>query len=196
MLQKIIAFIKRRWTWLGNLLAGHRENIVPTAPTKIETPTPPTAIREPEFNKLAAAVLPEYRQSKSLFTFRERVFFQALLEDVGSQYAVFAKVRLGDIIWLANEPENRKYHINQLLCKHFDFLLCEKGMYKPLLAIELDDSSHDKYEHHERDEFKDKVCEDIGLKLWRPRVQQDYPKDFIAAQVRSLIQGTAAKQPT
>jgi len=145
---------------------------------------------------LAAAVPPEYRQSKSLFTFRERVFFQALLEDVGSQYAVFAKVRLGDIIWLANEPENRKHHINQLLCKHFDFLLCERGTYKPLLVIELDDSSHDKYEHHERDEFKGKVCEDIGLRLWRPRVQQTYPKGFIGEQVRIQIQGTAAKQPT
>ena len=195
MLQKITAFIKRGLTRFVNWLAGRGESIVPTAPAKIETPTPPAAIREPEL-ELAAAVLPEYRRSKSLFTFREREFFKALLEDVGSQYAVFAKVRLGDIIWLANEPENRKYHINQLLCKHFDFLLCEKGTYKPLLVIELDDSSHDKYEHHERDEFKDKVCEDIGLKLWRPRVQQDYPKDFIAAQVRSLIQGTAAKQPT
>ena len=129
-----------------------------------------------------------------IYFFRERTFFRALLEDVGSRYAVFAKVRLGDIIWLANEPENRKYHNNQLQCKHFDFLLCEKGTYKPLLVIELDDSSHDKYEHRERDEFKDKVCADIGLQLWRPRVQQTYAKGFIAEQVRSRIQVTAAKQ--
>lgn len=190
MLQKIITLIKGFWNWL----AGREEKVAPTAPTKVEPSISPTAIREPEL-ELAAAVQPEYRRSKSLFTFREREFFKALLEDVGSQYAVFAKVRLGDIIWLANEPENRKYHINQLLCKHFDFLLCEKGTYKPLLVIELDDSSHDKYEHHERDEFKGKVCEAIGLKLWRLQVQQDYRKGFIAEQVRSLIQGTAAKQP-
>ncbi len=194
MLKKIFAFFQQLWTRFRGWPAGRGESIVPTAPTKTETPTPPAAIREPEL-ELAAAVLPEYRRSKSLFTFREREFFQSLLEDVGSQYAVFAKVRLGDIIWLANEPENRKYHINQLLCKHFDFLLCEKGTYKPLLVIELDDSSHDKYEHHERDEFKSKVCEDIGLKLWRLPVQQNYRKGFIAEQVRSLIQGTAAKQP-
>ncbi len=190
MYQKIIAFIKQILNWLW----GRKESVAPPTPTEVVPSTPPTAIREPELG-LAAAVPPEYRQSKSLFTFRERVFFQALLEDVGGQYAVFAKVRLGDIIWLANEPENRKYHINQLLCKHFDFLLCEKGTYKPLLVIELDDSSHDKYEHHERDEFKDKVCEDIGLKLWRPRVQQEYSKGFIAEQVRSQIQRAAAKQP-
>jgi hypothetical protein len=194
MLQRIIACIKRGWAQLRNWLAGRGESVVPTASAKIETPSPPIAAREPEMG-LSADVPPVYRQSKSLFTFRERVFFQALLEDVGSQYAVFAKVRLADIIWLANEPENRKHHINQLLCKHFDFLLCEKGTYKPVLVIELDDSSHDKYEHHERDEFKGKVCEDIGLRLWRPRVQQEYPKGSIAGQVRGQIQGSATQRP-
>ncbi len=144
---------------------------------------------------MGAAVPPEYRLSKSLFTYRERVFFKALLEDIGGQYAVFAKVRLADVIWLANEPENRKYHSNQLHCKHFDFLLCEKGTYKPLLVIELDDSSHDKYEHRERDEFKDQVCADIGLRIWRHRVQQAYPKNFIGERVCHHIQSPAKPPP-
>ena len=93
MWQQIITLIKGFWNWL----AGREEKVAPTAPTKVEPSISPTAIREPEL-ELAAAVLPEYRRSKSLFTFREREFFKALLEDVGSQYAVFAKVRLGDII--------------------------------------------------------------------------------------------------
>jgi len=76
MLQEIIALIKRVWTRFANWLAGREEGVAPTAPTKIEPPTPPPAIREPELG-LGAAVPPEYRQSKSLFTFRERVFFQA-----------------------------------------------------------------------------------------------------------------------
>ncbi len=189
MWQKIITIIKQWWTRLRK----HRAGVAPTAP-KAETPTPPIAIGEPELG-LAAAVPPEYRQRESLFTYRERAFFKALIEDVGGQYSVFAKVRLADILWLANEPENRKYHSNQLHCKHFDFLLCEKGTYKPLLVIELDDSSHDKYEHRERDEFKDKVCAETRLKLWRPRVQQTYPKGFIAEQVRRQIQGTVVEQP-
>ncbi len=85
MWQQIIRLIKRLW----NRLAGHEERVAPTAPPKVEPSIPPTAIREPELG-LAAAVPPEYRQSKSLFTVRERVFFQALLEDVGSQYSVQA----------------------------------------------------------------------------------------------------------
>lgn len=99
---------------------------------------------------------------------------------------------MGDIFKLANEPENRKFHSNQLQCKHFDFLVCDKGSYKPLLAIELDDSSHDKYDHRERDEFKEQVCNEAGLKLWRLRVQQTYPKGYIGERVRNTIREKAA----
>ena len=191
MLQKIVLLIKRlcEFAKRGWKFLWGEETVAPTVPPKTGVPPHPPAVREPELG-MGAAVPPEYRLSKSLFTHPESVFFKTLLEDVGGQYVVFAKVRLADVIWLANEPENRKYHSNQLHCKHFDFLLCEKGTYKPLLVVELDDSSHDKYEHYERDEFKNQVCADIGLKMWRPRVQQAYPKGFIAEHVRRLIQSS------
>jgi hypothetical protein len=93
-------FFKQIW----NLFSGRKEVVTP--PPEIAPPTPPTAIREPEMG-LGAAVPPEYRQRESLFTYRERAFFKALLEDVGSQYAVFAKVRLADVIWLEPIPKIR-----------------------------------------------------------------------------------------
>ncbi len=191
MWQRIVSPIKRLWEFakrFWKFLWGE-ETVAPTVPPKSEVFPPPLAVREPELG-IGAAAPPEYRLSKSLFTRPEMFFFNKLLEDVGGQYVVFAKVRLADVIWLANEPENRKYHNNQLHCKHFDFLLCEKGTYKPLLVVELDDSSHDKYEHYERDEFKNQVCADIGLKMWRPRVQQAYPKGFIAEHIHRLIQSS------
>ncbi len=85
MLQKIIAVIKQLLIWLRR----RKDPVVPIAP-KVETPTPQAAISEPEL-ELGAAVPPEYRQRDSLFTYRERVFFRALIEDVGNQFVVFAK---------------------------------------------------------------------------------------------------------
>ncbi len=85
MLQKIIAVIKRLWISLWR----RKETIAPTA-HQVETPTPQVAISQPEL-ELGAAVPPEYRQRDSLFTYRERVFFKALIEDVGNQFVVFAK---------------------------------------------------------------------------------------------------------
>ncbi|MEP7199644.1 MAG: DUF2726 domain-containing protein [Chloroflexota bacterium] len=179
--------------WLS--LFGRKESIAPSKPadsqttahTKGETAPTPPKITEPEF-ELASSEPPKYKQWDSVFTYRERVFFKALLEDVGDQFQIFAKVRMGDIFKLANEPENRKFHNNQLQCKHLDFLVCDKGSYKSLLAIELDDSSHDKYDNRDRDEFKERVCKEAGLKLWRLRVQQTYPNGYIGEQVRSAIQ--------
>lgn len=186
MWQRFIELVKRFWHWL----TGQKESAMPTAPATVETP--PTAIRKPELG-LASGEPPKYQQRDSVFTYRERVFFKALIEDIGGQYVVFAKVRMGDILFLANESENRKYHSNQIQCKHLDFVLCQRGTYKPLLAIELDDSSHDKYEHHERDEFKEKVCADTGLKLWRVRVKPMYPKGYIAKRVRCKMEGQEGK---
>lgn len=197
MLQRLLEFIRRLVRRLISRLFGREEVIKPrkpveppTTPTTVEIPT--RAITEPELG-LASAEPPQYRRRESVLTYRERMFFKALTDDVGDRYQIFAKVRLGDIFWLANEPENRKFHNNQLQCKHFDFLLCEKNSHKPLLAIELDDSSHDKYEHHERDEFKERVCRETGLKLWRLRVQQAYPKGYVGEQVHGKIQEQTAK---
>lgn len=182
MLQRIIELVRRFLNWL----IGHKETTAPSTPAKVETS--PTGISEPQL-ELASGEPPKYQQRDSLFTYRERVFFKALLEDISGQYVVFAKVRLGDVLFLANEPENRKFHNNQILCKHLDYVLCERGTYKPLLAIELDDSSHDKYDHRERDEFKEKVCTDTGLKFWRVRIKPMYPKGFIGERVRRKLEG-------
>jgi hypothetical protein len=169
--------------------------ITPTATTTVEgatIPVPTTKaeiappIAEPELG-LASSEPPQYRKRDYLFTYRERVFYTALLEEVGTEYQIFAKVRLGDIVWLANEPENRKFYNNQIQCKHVDFLLCDKGVQRPLLAIELDDSSHDKYDRRESDEFKERLFAETGLPLLRVMVQQTYPKGEIRQQIRGKL---------
>ena len=192
-LLELINQVKRRIrSRLQSIALRKLTTLLPESATKAEAPPVSPTIAEPELG-LAAGVPPQYRQRESLFTYRERVFFKALLEDVGDQYQVFAKVRLGDILWLFNEPENRKFHNNQLQCKHFDFVVCDKDSYKPLLAIELDDSSHDKYDHHARDEFKERVCKETRLKLLREQVQKTYPKGYVGERVHSAIHEKADK---
>jgi hypothetical protein len=103
-------------------------------------------------------------------------------------YAIFMKVRLGDLVWLANEPENRKLYSNQIQCKHIDFVLCEKHSFEPVLAIELDDSSHSFPGRAERDQVKNEVCANAGLPLYRVPVQRDYPVKSIKEDIHNLIQ--------
>lgn len=146
----------------------------------------PTPIYEPEL-AMKGTDAPRYELWPSVLTPREREFFKLLLDVVGDRYQIFAKVRLGDIFKLGNEPQNRKYHSNQLQCKHFDFLLCEKDWYKPVLVIELDDNSHKRPDHQTRDEFKDQLCRQANLKLWRPVVQRTYTKNYIREEIQQRL---------
>jgi hypothetical protein len=136
---------------------------------------------------LGAAVAPVYRRSDSLFSYRERRFWLALRQEVGAEYALFAKVRLADLIWIANEPINKKLYNAELLRKHVDFVVCNRETFHPLLAIELDDSSHRRYDNTERDAYKDRVCAAVRLPLWRVKVQQEYDRGMISRTIHGLI---------
>jgi hypothetical protein len=130
---------------------------------------------------------PEYRKSKSVLTYRERVLLRTIRRAIEGKYIILMKVRMGDFVWLANEPKDRKFHNNQVLCKHVDFLLCDKFMLEPLLVIELDDKSHKKIDHAERDKFKDETFEFIGLPIIRIELQETYNSEELREQILEKI---------
>jgi len=131
--------------------------------------------------------LPRYQKSKSLLTKAEHNLYRALIMANNGQFALFAKVRMGDFVFLANEPQDRKYHANQVFCKHVDFLLCDNYSLEPLLAIELDDSSHKQYENYERDEFKNKTFHSVGLPVLRINIQQEYSAESLRTRIAEMM---------
>lgn len=136
---------------------------------------------------LESDVPPEYRKNKSLLTYRERVLYRALRKANDNTFLIMSKVRMGDFIYLANEPKDRKFHNNQILCKHVDFLLCDKGTLEPLLVVELDDSSHRKEDHVERDKFKDATFTAVGLPFLRVELQEDYDSRQLWENIKEKI---------
>ena len=85
-------------------------------------------------------------------------FYRALLTVTADWAALFSKVNLGDIFY----PKTGEYGHNQafrnkIARKHVDFRLCDPESLRPLLAIELDDSSHNRPDRQARDEFVDGV---------------------------------------
>ena len=136
---------------------------------------------------LSSSDAPEYRKSKSILTYRERILYRALGKAIDNEYLVMAKVRLADFVWLANEPEDRKHHTNQILCKHVDFLLCGKFQLEPLLVIELDDPSHQWPGHQERDKFKDDTFAAIGVPILRVIMQDSYSIPELSNRIKDAI---------
>ena len=154
--------------------AKEKDNLRPTGPP-------------PEL-KMGADEKPRYKKSRYFLSPAERKFFDILVNLVGDKYQIFAQTRMAEVLFVANEPVDRIRYDNHLRCRHLDFLLCDVKEKRPLLAIELDDSSHKNYYRKENDEFKNTACESAGLPLLRFKVKQNYSKQEILDSIQEKLE--------
>lgn len=139
---------------------------------------------------------PVYALHPGMLTYQEQRFFQTLLAAAAPDYSVHLKVRMGDVLKLINEPAERHRQQGSIFCKHFDFVLCERGgRLRTLLAIELDDTSHDWPDRKAADEFKDKVCASAGLPLLRFPIEQVYQADALRARITDALGNAQPADP-
>jgi hypothetical protein len=64
-------------------------------------------------------------------------------------------------------------HFNRIDRKHLDFILCDSDL-APVVAIELDDRSHDDEDRQARDLFVDQVLASVSLPIVRVRAKHAY----------------------
>lgn len=103
-----------------------------------------------------------YRR-KYLFTKNEFYFYKQLQKISEEKNLIpLAKVRLADFVEVTSKSDYMKYFA-KIRSKHIDFLLLDKETLKIVVAIELDDNSHS----NEKDEFKNKLFEQINIPLIR-----------------------------
>jgi hypothetical protein len=81
----------------------------------------------------------------------------------------------------------RQAAFNRVQSKHVDFLLCERGTFRSILAIELDDSSHQRSARQMRDAFVEEVLEVIGL----PAVRFPATRTYDPREMRAVDPGDA-----
>lgn len=133
------------------------------------------------------AALP-YRRKDYLLSKAERSFYGALQNAVGGEFLVFSKVRLADLVFIPRGTEKRQSHFNRIQSKHVDFVLCDRAAVRPLLAIELDDSSHSRAERRDRDSFVDAALGAAGLPILHVPARAGYDVQQLAGAVQRAIQ--------
>lgn len=116
--------------------------------------------------KETASLPPPYRLRDDFLSPAEFPFYKVLSSLVGASLTIESKVRLADVCFVARPYENFAY-FNRITRKHLDFLVCDATTMKPLFGVELDDSSHDRTDRQERDQFVEDVCKVAGLPLLR-----------------------------
>ena len=110
-----------------------------------------------------------YSRRPSLLTANELGFYHALARAVAGRYAVFAQVRLADVIQVSDGVMASEYRarFNRIACKHADFVLCDPQTLAVVGVIELDDRSHQRADRQERDAFFDAALQSAGVRLLR-----------------------------
>ena len=105
----------------------------------------------------------------------------------GNQLDIFGKVRLADVIGVVKGTAEWQGHFNKIQSKHVDFLLCDSKFVKPVLVIELDDSSHKRADRRERDEFLNQALDDAGLPILHVPVQASYDRAALRADIQQAL---------
>jgi hypothetical protein len=128
-----------------------------------------------------------YALRNRFLTAAERSFYGVLREAVGTRYLVFAKVRLADVLRVRPGVSEPQGHLNRIIAKHVDFLLCEPREVSPVLVIELDDASHGEERRQTRDQFVDAAVEGAGLPLLRIHAARAYDPKLLARRIAEIV---------
>ena len=123
--------------------------------------------------------------ANSLLTKAEMNFYQVLKNVIDNEKQIICpKVRMIDVLWTKTyRVENKLTFINKVNRKHFDFVICDKETLKPIMAIELDDKSHEEEARKERDEFVDALFTDLKFKVIHIQVQYSYNANEIKEKI-------------
>ena len=145
------------------------------------------------FARLGRPDLP-YVAAPALLTAAERTFFLVLRQAVATDFQLFAKVRLGDIIQVQTGVSGKRRFaaFGRIASKHADFVLCDPRSFAAELVIELDDRSHDLPARRERDQFFDAALKVASVPVLRVPVRRGYSPD----ELRRLVQESLPERST
>ena len=144
----------------------------PRAAEWASAPPPPTVPPAPVAYPPAVPAEYTYALRDDFLSRAEASFFHVLRAAVATEYLIFPKVRLADLVFPPRQ-EGQFGAWQRINRKHVDFVLCAPRTLRPLVALELDDRSHRRPDRLERDAFVDRVFADAGLPLVHvPRAPQ------------------------
>ena len=132
-----------------------------------------------------------YMAKQFFFSNAEASFYHFLKRLLQENPLIFPHVTLRDLVSVSGVPKSEfyKYH-NQIDRKQVDFLLVNTNDLKPLLVIELDDSTNQRQDRVERDRFVEKVLAVAQIPIVRIPVRNSYDANEISDMIKQKLQKT------
>lgn len=128
---------------------------------------------------------PSYESREYLLTQAEHRFFQVLLQAVPEGLHICPQVRMADLIDCYRD--SRRSSFAAIAHKHIDFVLMEVETAEIVLAIEVDDATHQRPDRMERDRFIEDALNTAGVPLLRVPVAAHYDVRRIRSEIESCL---------
>ena len=168
-----------------------------SATTKVEkreasggaTPKTPSQGETIKTTKTDLSLVPDDLQKltfypRSLLTPTEFAFFRALKEACGAEYHILTKIGL----WALIESKNDYIAWRKISQKHIDFVLCDPNSMFPVLAIELDDWTHNSPKRKAKDAEKDFILKNAAMPILRILPNETYDVQELAEVIRKCFE--------
>ena len=133
-----------------------------------------------------------YKAKQYFFSNAEASFYHFLKKMLEENMIIFPHVALRDLVSISGIEKSSFYKFyNQIDRKQVDFLLVDPKSLKPMLVIELDDSSHQRADRINRDEFVEKVLSTANMPIARVPVKQSYDAKELTELFKRTMQAVS-----
>lgn len=134
-------------------------------------------------------LLPRVIVNKKFVTPAEADFFRVLKVVVGVRGHVLAQVSLRQLLWFPPGQDRSVLQTwrNKVGQKSVDFVVCEAGTLRPLVAIELDEPSHAEPRRQGRDEDVEQILAAAGLPLVHVLTSRGYETRELEAAIGPFL---------
>lgn len=127
-------------------------------------------------------------KKRFLLSKAEISFYHCLSQAISSSQTVMCKCRLEDIIYVPRGTQKYITYRNYIQNGHVDFAICDKANMNVLLAVELDDKSHNSLKQKEKDAKKDTYLKAASVPVLRVPARRTYDINELQEKIRLSIE--------
>ena len=122
-----------------------------------------------------------YNPKPSLLTETEKGFYKAIKEVLPENHLLFPQINLATVI-----SKNDASHFQNELFRNIDFLITNSE-FKPLVFVEINDSSHNSNQRKERDQKVSNICEEAGIPIITFWTSYGINREYIKKRIDTVL---------
>lgn len=128
-----------------------------------------------------------YRRKPYIMTRKENTFYHTLSRILGNQYYIFPQVNLITLFEYKIKGQNWKGAKATIDRLSVDYVICDNRWLSPILAVELDDPTHQRGDRIVRDRNVEKIFRDAKIPLVRIAEKDSINEEYVRAEISKYL---------